>query len=202
MIPRRVQRPPPRLVSRLGAPAPLDDAVALPADAVRVLRLMAAEMRDMPRDCATDRRELVHWLSRLARRLDALADSKAHPVALAPPFPRSRPETPPAGAAEAVAAIPAPIEAAPRAAGAASPPGAPYAAVAGRADRGLGPAPRRGRGPARPVPLSAGSGAHRCRSAGSTAASTRSTGASCPPSSASAAPAAGASAAAGRTAAP
>lgn len=42
-------------------------------DAAAQLREVAAAMRDMPRDCAVDRAELLLWLSRMARQLDAVA---------------------------------------------------------------------------------------------------------------------------------
>ncbi len=42
-------------------------------DAARQLQDVAAALRDMPRDCATDRAELLLWHSRLARVLDGIA---------------------------------------------------------------------------------------------------------------------------------
>jgi len=55
----------------------VDGASALPPDVVRALRLVARDLRDMPRSCATDREELIYWLARVARRLDAVVASKA-----------------------------------------------------------------------------------------------------------------------------
>ena len=76
---------------RLAPVPPIDHASALAPDVARALRLVAAELRDMPRDCATDRQELVHWHGRLARRLDAVVASKARTT---PPDPKPTPARP------------------------------------------------------------------------------------------------------------
>ena len=79
-------------------PSAVDHASALPPEVARALRLVAAELRNMPRDCTRDREELVHWHNRLARRLEAVVASKSRtpappraeanlaPVSAAPPI--------------------------------------------------------------------------------------------------------------------
>jgi len=80
-----------RIVAGLAAPV-IDGASALPPDVVRALHLVARDLRDMPRACATDRQELVLWLARVARRLDAVIASKARvgPPAATPSRPTAR----------------------------------------------------------------------------------------------------------------
>ena len=98
-------RPPrfPRSMPRAGVPSlrrlaieprPVDQGSALPPDVIRALRLVAAELRSMPRECARDREELVFWHTRLARRLDAVVASKARVVVAPRPAPEVRRPTP------------------------------------------------------------------------------------------------------------
>ncbi len=49
------------------AKVPLPDAVQA------VLQAIGSDLRDIPRDCLMDRMELLHWLRRMARRVDAVA---------------------------------------------------------------------------------------------------------------------------------
>ncbi len=111
-------RPPPSLQRRPAAPAPLrrmptpppavDHASTLPPEVVRALRLVAAELRDMPRDCARDREELVHWHGRLARRLDAVVASKARlpaPAKVEEPIAATAPLQPVSAAPKRVSAV-------------------------------------------------------------------------------------------------
>ena len=54
--------------------SPTTARVPLP-DAVRtVLSAIGDDLRHAPRDCFVDRAELVHWLARMARRIDAAAE--------------------------------------------------------------------------------------------------------------------------------
>ncbi len=50
----------------------LDIPRALPPAALRALDAIAADLRHLPRDCIVDRAELLHWLNRLARRVDGV----------------------------------------------------------------------------------------------------------------------------------
>ncbi len=76
----------PVLVERrdLGADRP---RIKAKLGAARQIREVAAAMRDMPRDCAVDRAELLLWLSRMARQLDAIALDGFEAV---PAVPRTR----------------------------------------------------------------------------------------------------------------
>ena len=49
------------------------DLVGLPAEAVLALEAICRDLRDIPRVCLLDRTELLHWLNRMARRIDSAA---------------------------------------------------------------------------------------------------------------------------------
>jgi len=49
------------------AKVPLPDAVQA------MLSAISSNLRDIPRDCLVDRMELMHWLRRMARRVDGVA---------------------------------------------------------------------------------------------------------------------------------
>ncbi len=57
------------------------DRVPLPAEGRAALKRIADDLRHMPTECIYDRAELVHWLSRMARRIDAERD-RTTPAAL------------------------------------------------------------------------------------------------------------------------
>jgi hypothetical protein len=84
------------------------DRVKPKPDAVRALQEVAASMRNMPRDCAVDRAELLLWLSRMARQVEAIALTGFEPSERprAVPAPRQpflgRPHADPRKIAEAV----------------------------------------------------------------------------------------------------
>lgn len=53
------------------------ERVPLPAETRAALKSISDDLRNMPRDCIGDRAELLFWLNRLARRLDAERDRTA-----------------------------------------------------------------------------------------------------------------------------
>lgn len=66
------------------APPPSDTA-PLPAEVLKALRSIVADMRSIPREVITDRGELIHFLNRMAGRVDGVAKLR---VAFTPPAPK------------------------------------------------------------------------------------------------------------------
>ena len=71
-----------RIRSRHAPPVGTDP---LPMAVLGALQAIAREMRDVPRDCVVDRAELLHWLRRMANRVDAVSALR---VTLAVPKPK------------------------------------------------------------------------------------------------------------------
>ena len=102
LAPRVPVRPSPRLPvevvrvrSRYAPPVGTDP---LPAVLLDALQAIARELRHVPRDCIVDRAEMLHWLRRLAGRVDGVA-------ALRVALPHPKPKQPPAGSAGALTSI-------------------------------------------------------------------------------------------------
>ncbi len=64
------------------------DLAGLPPNILSALAAIAQDLRHTPRDCFVDRAELVHWLNRLARRVDGVAAIR---TPIAPPAVRRPP---------------------------------------------------------------------------------------------------------------
>ena len=79
------------VVERLPRRAPVPPPAALPEPVKSALGSIADDLRHAPRDVFLDRAELVHWLNRLARRVDGVSAMTAStPQRESPLRPRHR----------------------------------------------------------------------------------------------------------------
>lgn len=58
--------------------------VPLPPNVTSALGSIASDLRHLPRDCIMDRAELLHWLNRMARRVDGVAAIRVQAAGSAP----------------------------------------------------------------------------------------------------------------------
>lgn len=65
-----------RILRTISAPEAVS-ARMLPEPALDALASIADDLRHLPNDCIVDRAELIHWLNRMARRVDGVAAMKA-----------------------------------------------------------------------------------------------------------------------------
>lgn len=65
------------------------DTTPLPAEVLKALKAITSEMRNIPRDVIIDRQELIHFMNRMARRVDGVAALR---VTLTPPRPKHPPQ--------------------------------------------------------------------------------------------------------------
>ena len=66
-------RPVVETVRRGGARPVEPPSAPLPAAVLTALAAIAGDLRHIPRDCVVDRAELLHWLRRVANRVDRVA---------------------------------------------------------------------------------------------------------------------------------
>lgn len=52
------------------------ELVPLPVPIQIALRSVTSDLRNIPRDCIYDRAELIHWLNRMARRVEGIERTK------------------------------------------------------------------------------------------------------------------------------
>lgn len=74
-------------------PASTVPGAPLPPAVLSAIAAIVRDMRDVPRDCITDRAELMHWLRRMAARVEGVGRMQA---VLAPPRPKRAPAPLPA----------------------------------------------------------------------------------------------------------